>query len=429
MQNDWKIRTFISGLLFLSVLFFAFKTKHYASHLQALKVDRAELRHVRYGLFNVELWRIQIADAISRRVNEMAADGQSFEEFRKPIEGMLYALIDEMDANMRSKNMTSLSGLFKQIFIDIFVDLQAMKDNVPEYADVVLEQMEEPQTMQKIRKMLMTESEGLIRPSDLSDDAALLNSILAKYNFEDRTACAKYLETEISAAEAELRLWTALLAGSSLIIFLLLLIKNPRMQPEQLTVSVAAALTLLFCGISMPMIDLELVITRLDFFLMGNKVSFEDQLLFFRSKSILDLVLLMMSDLNFLLMLTGFLILLFSVLFPASKMIASVVLVFSKKPIDRNKIVDFLVYRSGKWSMADVIVVAVFMAYIGFDSIVTNQMKHLGSADPNLEILSFNGTDLQYGFYLFLMFTLAGFAISQKIKSSRTKSKNNVDKI
>ena len=42
--------------------------------------------------------------------------------------------------------------------------------------------------------------------------------------------------------------------------------------------------------------------------------------------------------------------------------------------------VRFFVLKSGKWSMADVMVVAIFMAYIGFNGIITSQFGQFSSA-------------------------------------------------
>jgi len=50
--------------------------------------------------------------------------------------------------------------------------------------------------------------------------------------------------------------------------------------------------------------------------------------------------------------------------------------------------------------MADVMVVAMFMTYIGFNGIITNQLGQLSSSAPELEILTTNGTSLQPGYYL-----------------------------
>ena len=68
--------------------------------------------------------------------------------------------------------------------------------------------------------------------------------------------------------------------------------------------------------------------------------------------------------------------------------------------------IKFFVFKSGKWSMADVMVVAIFMAYIGFNGIITSQLGHLKKAGQELVILTTNATALQPGYYLFLTFAL-----------------------
>ena len=62
--------------------------------------------------------------------------------------------------------------------------------------------------------------------------------------------------------------------------------------------------------------------------------------------------------------------------------------------------------------MADVMVVAMFMAYIGFNGIITSQFGQLSSASQELVILTTNGTSLKPGFYLFLTYTLLALFLS-----------------
>jgi NADH:ubiquinone oxidoreductase subunit K len=62
--------------------------------------------------------------------------------------------------------------------------------------------------------------------------------------------------------------------------------------------------------------------------------------------------------------------------------------------------------------MADVMVVAMFMAYIGFNGIITSQFGQLSSASQELVILTTNGTSLQPGYYLFLAYTLLALFLS-----------------
>ena len=62
--------------------------------------------------------------------------------------------------------------------------------------------------------------------------------------------------------------------------------------------------------------------------------------------------------------------------------------------------------------MADVMVVAIFMAYIGFNGIITSQFGKLTSASQELVILTTNATSLQPGYYLFLTYTVLALFLS-----------------
>ena len=62
--------------------------------------------------------------------------------------------------------------------------------------------------------------------------------------------------------------------------------------------------------------------------------------------------------------------------------------------------------------MADVMVIAIFMAYIGFNGIITSQFGKLSKASQEVVILTTNGTALQPGFYLFLTYTLLALFLS-----------------
>ena len=62
--------------------------------------------------------------------------------------------------------------------------------------------------------------------------------------------------------------------------------------------------------------------------------------------------------------------------------------------------------------MADVNVVAIFMAYIGFKGILDSQMAHLNLQTDSLASISTNETSLQPGFILFVTFVLFGLILS-----------------
>jgi hypothetical protein len=56
-----------------------------------------------------------------------------------------------------------------------------------------------------------------------------------------------------------------------------------------------------------------------------------------------------------------------------------------------------MVFKTGKWSMADVMLVAIFMAYIGFSEIAGEQLRQLEGMTTNMEVLTTNKSNLQIG--------------------------------
>jgi uncharacterized membrane protein YtjA (UPF0391 family) len=81
-------------------------------------------------------------------------------------------------------------------------------------------------------------------------------------------------------------------------------------------------------------------------------------------------------------------------------------------------LVGFFALKSGKWSMADVLVIAIFMAYVGFRGLVASQLQQIGSLASGVETLTTNGTALQPGFYLFLGFVLVSLVLSHMLGNS-----------
>ena len=108
----------------------------------------------------------------------------------------------------------------------------------------------------------------------------------------------------------------------------------------------------------------------------------------------------------------GALLITFSIFFPLLKIASSLGYYYNYHHARENPVIKFFVLKSGKWSMADVMVVAIFMAYIGFNGMIASQFAQLSSADQGLVIVTTNGTSLQPGYYLFLTYTMLALFLS-----------------
>lgn len=179
-----------------------------------------------------------------------------------------------------------------------------------------------------------------------------------------------------------------------------------------------ATLILLATGVLTPMIEVEARISELRFALLGSPVRFSDQVLYFQSKSIIDVVRILAETGKADMLLVAVLITLFSVLFPALKVIASFLYYYDFHGLRGNAWVCFFALRSGKWSMADVLVVAMFMAYIGFSGLVSSQLSGIARSSRAVEVITTDGTALQIGFFMFLAFVLASLVLSSRLESA-----------
>jgi hypothetical protein len=174
-------------------------------------------------------------------------------------------------------------------------------------------------------------------------------------------------------------------------------------------------------GVTTPMLEIDARIARLQFILLGEAVSFEEQMIFYQSKSILDVVWLLLESKPLDAIVVGILILAFSVLLPSLKLFSFIVYLISKK-VRTWFVVRWIAFYSGKWSMADVMVVAVFMSYVAFDGIIHNQLRHIDRSTETVKALATNNTALQAGFIVFVAYVVYSMLLSEMLKWKIKKS-------
>jgi hypothetical protein len=216
---------------------------------------------------------------------------------------------------------------------------------------------------------------------------------------------------EVKQGEITFRVVAILILVTTL--FLINIVTKHRLTGIQSVLLLLASLCLLLGGITTPMIDLEARIDLLLFQLMGEQVKFTDNIIFFQSKSITDVVRILMEEGTLPMIFVGCLVFLFSIIFPSLKLISSLLYAYDVGRLREHRLIRFFVIKSGKWSMADVMVVAIFMAYIGFNGIIGSQLDDLTLSAKPVEIFTTNGTRLLGGFYLFLLFCISSLALSE----------------
>ena len=172
-------------------------------------------------------------------------------------------------------------------------------------------------------------------------------------------------------------IWAGSLALLSFL-YLVLIWQLTRKDDHAYAMSVALTATALAClitGLFTPMMeisaferDLEIPLkfkTGLFSLNIDYTQTFKGDLYFYyQSKSIVELITLLFRQQNFVVAIS---ILLFSVMIPLSKLLLSG-FVLLRPAYWNNAIIRFILEKTGKWSMADVFVVALFLGYLAFSN-------------------------------------------------------------
>lgn len=385
---------------------------------QGDKNDLAELNHIKYGLLSIDQWKSQVTIILEDEINKIYLSKENEQVLRAHIEVLLNTLIDKVDKKIKKKNADSAGGRVTQSFINTFIDLDDIKKGIPDYANAVIHEIKKAKTKRQIKAVLQDQLEQYSEQTFDIPDTPILNRILLRMDCKDVVSARIKLAAEVAARHDLIVKQVLLLIGLSGLLFAAAAFSRTALLPAQAIFLVVSLLTLLIAGVTTPMIDMVATLSQMSLMLLGHPVHFENQVLYFQSKSILDVFWIMITHQDIEMKLVGILLVTFSVVFPVAKLVSSLLYYFDYRHAQHNRAIQFFVMHAGKWSMADVMVVAIFMAYIGFNGIITSQLGHLNSSDQDLVILTTNGTSLQPGYYLFVSYVLLALLLASLLKRS-----------
>jgi len=409
-----NLKVLISSGLLIATIFLTVQIVSLSKENQLLKIDLSEINHVRYGLLNVDEWSEKVAYIIIEKIEEFEITPENRDQLQSSLANVMYKLIDEVEELMAERTSGQFSGV-KKWAAGLALDVDQLRDSVPRFSLMVLEELNKPESKEKMKGYILTKLDEFVSSTYNEDKMELLESLLQKYGCTDKQDCQSVLYEKLDNKQDAINYRVILILIFILFIFLVNLVSRGILNKYQVLVLILASLCLLISGVTTPMIELEARINMLLIKLVGEEVVFRDQILFFQSKSITDMVRILINDGSLQMIFVGVLIFTFSIVFPSLKLICSYIYYQNTGNLRESKLIRFFVLKAGKWSMADVMVVALFMAYIGFNGILDSQMDSLSRSTDPVEILSTNGTQLLGGFYLFLFFCLSSLVLSEAL--------------
>lgn len=391
------------------------------------KMDYKELHSVKYGILNSDIWTVKLLTIVDDKINNFDINLNNRSEISGYVSSILDTLIEETQRILHENNSAgegffdAIVGSTKQIITDSLIDFKALHQRVPEFTKTVMKEIEKPENQAATKRVLREKLKELMKSNfKLTTDMHLYNAILEKYKSKDLKACTHLLEHKIKTNSENMNLLMMQIVALFVLIVVLIAWQGS-LNSIGLWTLTATTLTLLFNGVTLPMIDIEAKIAKLYFVVLEKPIVFENQILFFKSKSIMDLLSLLMHSSELKMVFVGLLLVTFSVIFPLLKLLAISVYYYSLGTIRNHPIVRFFALYSSKWSMADVMVVSIFMAYLGLDGVLGSELSKLEKPTEAVNIITSNGTHLEVGFFLFLAFVASSFILSLLVERHRQK--------
>ena len=426
MLRIGKIRDTITQIALTASIFLLFAASYVLFDLygsmkkrQEIVNDLAVVNDVRYGLFNVEKWKVIIANVISQKIHEFEIGSNMRENLRAPVENALYKLIDNVEEFMNQENASGnrIQQTVRTFAFNLFFDVEKFKEQVPGWADEVLNQLDAPENRNQIAVFLQEKLDAFFDETVTLNNYDINSYITSKYEIDDYEECVALLAEKSSDLTARSWRLSWLLISLVFVMFLVYFGIASQCRTEMHYYALLlGAVVLLLGGILTPIIDIDARISDFEFLFLGETVRFKDQVIFFQSKSIFDVVSLLIKEGDAQTIGVGMLIFTFSIIFPSIKLTLSALAYRFPKIISENRILNFFVLESAKWSMADVMVIAIFMSYIGFSSLVGAQLEHFSNFDNARLLSTHRHTTLQMGFFIFTAYCMSGIAFGYAAK-------------
>ncbi|CAA6812080.1 MAG: Unknown protein [uncultured Sulfurovum sp.] len=425
MKISKYILTIISVLLLFPLAYFSLDLIKLGKESQTYKVDYAELHSVKYGMFNSDKWTTKITEVVDYKIDTFDLNVNNKKEIERYVSTIIDTLIIETERIVKERNkgetgfFSSLFGSTKQMITDSIVNFKDLRERVPEFTAAVMIEIEKPENQERAKKALREKLKEFMKDKFQSNtDMRLFNVLLAKYNASNIEECSPVLDKYLADNREKMNELMLIILSIATVIIIFIVMKGV-LDSIALFTFTATSVSLLMTGVLLPMLDIEAKISKLYFIVLEQPIVFENQILFFKSKSIVDLLVLLLESGEIKMIFVGVLLVMFSIIFPLLKLVTSILYYYALGIVSNNAITRFFALYSTKWSMADVMVVSMFMGFLGLDGVVENELNKLQNQDDPVNIVTFNGTHLEVGFFLFLGFVLTSFVFAILVEKSR----------
>ena len=314
-----SFRYIILSIAVVLICFCSIRIYSLEQQRRAIKDDLIELSRIKYGLFSVDEWKIILSDIISRKIEELNFSPEQINSLRGKVEAFLAKTFAELEARFHEEKSQTIGGVFQSVGVDVLGVFDKMKKDIPIFTEQILSFLSHPgnrDTLKNyIRDKLSEYTDKTFGEIDYNEQCRIID----QYSYGDRVDTIEGLKQDLAQLD-KVGHWNITTVYILTIITGLMLLLTTAIQKNEFVLYVLICFGLLAAGLFIPMIEIDARIEVMNFSLLGEQITFRDQVLYYRSKSILEVVRHMLEQDKWDVLFVGLLVLLFSVIFPLSKL-------------------------------------------------------------------------------------------------------------
>jgi len=412
----FDLRLAAGVIMLLPAIWFSWKTIDGLAARRVIRSDLAEITHARYGILSADQWRAIIGPMLNAQVDKLDLKGQS-KSLRPMVERSLYALLDNIKTQMTSPpaKASGMPGRGNAMLVNMII--ATLRPHVPEYTNVVMAQLARPETQKSFKDSIRGVLADAVRDTFSTTDMTTYSAILKRYGCSSGAVCEETLGKQIDEADTKVTRYYLTVLASAALGFIVLMAGKSRLSRGAVVVLMLFCIAMLAGGVLSPMLEVEVRVTKLDATLLGTPIEFRDQSLYYRSKTVFEVFQTLIQMGRPEMTLVAVLVILFSVVFPLLKMLALGACLFRPALLRTSRFVKLLAFELSKWSMADVIVLAIFMSFVAFNGVIGSAWDGLrGVANVQQVLIPTNASKILPGYYLFVGFCLSSMFLSKKLE-------------
>ncbi|RZA01298.1 MAG: 2-methylisocitrate lyase [Sphingobacteriaceae bacterium] len=408
------------SILFAGAAYSGYRLQEISAERIQVKEDYSLVHSITFGLFSVDEWRNKLSKVVNGEIDDYHITPRQKRDIQKAVEGELHDLIAGAVREI-NKPQKSIGGKLKKLAFNVLADSAELQAQVRPFAKVIVAKVSSHESEERLKDIATIKINELTR--QIYDSTDVTNYSINKYAFKKyNVKTGKAFDYQVSQRLNKLNtllinhIYGMLGCVLAALVLWGFMRKHVELQTALFVFALLFASILLAVGSLVPVIEVDARIKSFDLILLGETVQFDNQVLFYQSKSIVGIVSTLIGQNKPDTIVVGVLIMLFVLALPLLRLVAMGIYVLSTKKIARHPVIKYLTFELEKWDMADVMIVGMIMTYIGLNGILKSQLSSLNIRTESLSIITDNGTSVQPGYFIFAGYVVFAIVLSFILK-------------